>query len=100
MSFNIHCKLFVLGIGLLMIPACGSNGMAPANAFNTSMTLIPGSNATRGAAPADTTSILKLLTKDITIGSTVDPTNGYMGPRAVTVVQNNFGKLKKGHVLV
>jgi len=43
---------------------------------------------------------LKLLKKDVTIGSTVDPTNGDMGPRAVTVVQYNFGKLKKGQLLV
>jgi hypothetical protein len=54
-----------------------------------------------GAAPAtDTTSILKLLTKNVTIGSTVDPTNGDMGPRAISVVQYNYGELKKGQVLV
>ena len=33
--------------------------------------------------PADKTSILKLLTKNVTIGSTVDAKNGDMGPRAV-----------------
>jgi len=52
------------------------------------------------ASPADTTSILKLLTKDVTIGSTVDPANGDKGPRAVTVVQGSGGKLKKGQLLV
>ena len=62
--------------------------MAPSNADSSA------------AAPADTTSILKLLKKDVTIGSTVDPTNGDMGPRAVTVVQYDFGKLKKGQLLV
>jgi hypothetical protein len=101
MSSNIHRKVVVLGITLLVISACGGNGVTPSNAFNTSKASIQGSNAdSSSAAPADTTSILKLLTKDVTIGSTVDPTNGDMGPRAVTVVQNNFGKLKKGHVLV
>jgi hypothetical protein len=75
--------------------------VAPLNAFNASKTSIQGSNAdSSGAAPTDTTSILKLLKKDVTIGSTVDPTNGDMGPRAVTVVQYNFGKLKKGQLLV
>jgi hypothetical protein len=84
-----------------MISACGGNGVGSSNAFNASKTSIQGSNAdSRGAAPTDTTSILKLLTKDVTIGSTVDPTNGDMGPRAVTVVQYNYGKLKKGQVLV
>jgi hypothetical protein len=75
--------------------------MAPSNASNTSKTSIQGSNAdSSGAAPADTTSILKLLTKDVTIGPTVDPTNGDKGPRAVTVIQESGGKLKKGQLLV
>ncbi len=101
MSSNIHRKLVVLGVTLLVISACGGNGMAPSNAFNTSKTSVQGSNAgSSGAAPTDTTSILKLLTNNVTIGSTVDPTNGDMGPRAVTVVQYNYGKLKKGQVLV
>jgi len=36
--------------------------------------------------PADTTSILKLLTKDVFIGSTIDPDNGDQGPRAISIV--------------
>jgi hypothetical protein len=100
MSSNIHRKLIVLGITLL-VSACGGNGVAPSNAFNASETSVQGSKAeSSGAAPTDTTSILKLLTKDVTIGSTVDSTNGDMGPRAVTIVQYNYGKLKKGQVLV
>jgi hypothetical protein len=34
------------------------------------------------------------------IGSTVDPKNGDMGPRAITVVPTNVGKLKKDQILV
>ncbi|MEO7202399.1 MAG: hypothetical protein ABIZ82_07370 [Candidatus Tumulicola sp.] len=53
------------------------------------------------AAPAavDTTSILKKLTKDVVIGSTVDPKNGDKGPRAVVRVRSTFG-LKAGQLLV
>ena len=47
----------------------------------------------------DTTPILKKLTKDVEIGSTVDPENGDMGPRAISLVSANFG-LKKGQLLV
>jgi hypothetical protein len=101
MSLNIHVEAVLLGTALLIVSACGGNGMAPSNAFNTGKTLVKGSNAdSSGAVPTDTTSILKLLTKNVTIGSTVDPTNGDMGPRAVTVVRYNYGELKKGQVLV
>jgi hypothetical protein len=101
MSLNIHHKLVVLGITLLIISACGGNGIAPSNAITTSTGSVQGSNVdSNGPAPTDTKSILKLLKKNVTIGSTVDPANGDMGPRAVTVVQNNFGKLKMGQVLV
>jgi hypothetical protein len=49
--------------------------------------------------PNDTTSILKKLTKDVEIGSTVDPKNGDVGPRAISVARSTFG-LKKGQLLV
>ncbi|MFY9740143.1 MAG: hypothetical protein WAK11_13995 [Candidatus Cybelea sp.] len=100
MSSSIHGKLVVLGITLLIISACGGNGMAPANAFNATKISVQGSNAdSSGTAPTDTTSILKLLKKDVEIGSTVDPKNGDMGPRAISLVGENFG-LKKGQLLV
>ena len=50
--------------------------------------------------PADTTSILKKLTKDVTIGSTVDPGNGDMGPHGISIAQSTFGKIEKGQILV
>jgi hypothetical protein len=101
MSFSIYGKLVVLGIALLMSSACGGNAIAPSNAFNTSETSIQRSSAdSGGVTAADTTSILKLLTKDVTIGSTVDPKNGDMGPRAISVVEYKYGNLKKGQVLV
>jgi hypothetical protein len=51
------------------------------------------------ASPVDTTSILKKLKKDVVIGSTVDPTNGDRGPRAISVVKVTYG-LTKGQLLV
>jgi hypothetical protein len=51
--------------------------------------------------PADTTSILKKLTKDVVIGSTVDATNGDQGPRSISIVPDNSqGLLTKGDLLV
>ena len=94
---NVRAALLAAGV-LLAVSACNGTGAVPSSA--------PAANPDAGgsraavASPADTKSILKLLKKDVTIGSTVDAANGDMGPRAVTVVQNNFGKLKKGQVLV
>jgi hypothetical protein len=48
----------------------------------------------------DDTSILKKLTKDVVIGSTVDPKNGDKGPHGISVVTTSYGELKKGQVLV
>jgi hypothetical protein len=94
---NVRAALLAAGV-LLAASACNATGAVPSSA--------PAANADAGGSraavvsPADTKSILKLLKKDVTIGSTVDPANGDMGPRAVTVVQYNFGKLKKGQLLV
>ncbi|HEY1656291.1 MAG TPA: hypothetical protein VGF86_14395 [Candidatus Tumulicola sp.] len=84
----------------LALSACGGAGT----------TSIPGSPPSIGDArqfldsgsitPADSTSILKKLTKDVTIGSTVDAKNGDMGPRAISVAPTSFGKLKKDQILV
>ena len=72
--------------------ACqGSNGsVPPAN---------PSAAQHIAASPVDTTSILKKLTKDVVIGSTVDPTNGDKGPHALSVVKANY-VLKEGQLLV
>jgi hypothetical protein len=94
MRLKINRSILLAAVIALATSACGGNGTVPSNAG------VAGA-VTGGAAPAtDTTSVLKLLTKNVTIGSTVDPTNGDMGPRAVTVVQYNYGELKKGQVLV
>jgi hypothetical protein len=70
------------------VPSASSvtgNGTAPLSAHD--------------ASPDDNTSILKKLTKDVVIGSTVDPTNGDMGPRGLSLVKTNYG-LKKGQLAV
>ncbi|MGC9992526.1 MAG: hypothetical protein ABSD52_09065 [Candidatus Cybelea sp.] len=59
------------------------------------------SAASHGGRPADTTSILKKLTKNVVIGSTVDAKNGDQGPRAISVVPCKcHGVLTKNELLV
>ncbi len=84
--------LVLLAGTLIASSACGGNGTVPAGSTVSN-------SSVRVIVPNDTTSILKKLTKDVEIGSTVDPKNGDMGPRALSVVRSTFG-LTKGQLLV
>ncbi len=85
-------------LGALLVTAgCGGNGTMPGSAGAGGASQL---SLTQGGAdsPADTTSILKKLTKDVVIGTTVDPKNGDTGPHSLAIVKNNFG-LKKGQLV-
>ena len=90
-TFNNRVLMLIAG-ALFATSACAGNTTVP----STSQVSAPGPSS---IVPNDTTSILKKLTKDIEIGSTVDPKNGDMGPRAIALVKSTFG-LKKGQLLV
>jgi hypothetical protein len=100
MAFSNRPAALLLAGGLLATAACNGNGAVPpaqSSAVNSALrTVNDGANF---VSPEDDTSILKKLTKDVVIGTTVDPTNGDKGPRAVSVVGANY-VLKKGQVLV
>jgi hypothetical protein len=85
--------VFILTAGaLLATSACGGNTTVP------TASQVSASDA-RSVAP-DTTSILKRLAKDVEIGSTVDPKNGDMGPRAISLARATFGLFTKGQLAV
>lgn len=94
MPISNKCVLVLIAGTLLA--SCGGNTTVPPQAAYASLVSAP--NA-RLAAPDDNTSILKKLTQDVVIGSTVDPTNGDMGPRAISLVKSSF-VLKAGQLLV
>jgi hypothetical protein len=79
------------------LSACNTMSTVPSNNLSVGEAL---NLTSAGPSPIDNRSILKTLKKDVTIGSTVDPTNGDTGPRAVSVVQTSAGKLEKGQILV
>ncbi len=83
----------VTALMALAVASCGGhdNGAVPPGAAATDSSVV---------TPADTTSILKMLKKNVTIGSTVDPGNGDTGPLSVSMVARSYGKLKKGQLLV
>src|SRR5215472_7514840 len=88
---NRRALVLIAGI-LFSTSACNGSATVP----STSQVSIP---VARPIVPDDTTSILKKLTKDVVIGSTVDTKNGDMGPRALALVRSTF-VLKKGQLLV
>jgi hypothetical protein len=95
MSF--YTKRAALVLIAVFAAACSNNGAVPSTQggvpFGVSQT-----SADSAVPLVDHTSILKKLTKDVVIGSTVDPGNGDTGPHGISVVQTNYG-LKKGQVI-
>ena len=89
-TFNNRVLMLTAG-ALLATSACGANATVPSGVVSPT--------GASSVVPDDTTSILKKLTKDVEIGSTVDRKNGDMGPRAISVARATFG-LKKGQLLV
>ncbi len=92
---TLNTSVLALVAGALIVTSgCGSNAALPTEGARSAAAAGGGY-----LVPGDTTSILKKLTKDVEIGSTVDPKNGDMGPRAISVAPSTFG-LKKGQLLV
>jgi hypothetical protein len=92
--------LLLAGGAFLALAACGGNGAVPSGSpagGNAASQFFR--DAASNALPDDTTSILKKLTKDVVIGTTVDPKNGDMGPHGVAIVRAKYG-LKKGQLAV
>jgi hypothetical protein len=97
---NKGAALLLAGGALLAFSACGGNGAVPSGAVGPGNAVSQFSRAgTNDASPGDTTSILKKLTKDVVIGSTVDPGNGDMGPRGLSIAPISYG-VKKGQLAV
>ncbi len=94
MPFNHRVLLLTAG-ALFATSACRGSTTIPSAPYSSQFS----APSARAIVPNDTTSILKKLTKDVEIGSTVDPKNGDMGPRAISLVRSTFG-LKKGQLLV
>jgi hypothetical protein len=92
--------LLLAGGAFLALAACGGNGAvpsgSPAGGYAASQFF---RGATTDASPDDTTSILKMLKKDVVIGTTVDPKNGDKGPHGVSIAETNY-KIKKNELAV
>jgi hypothetical protein len=90
----------LVAAGLLLATACSGQNATLPSAGGASM---PSAGAVALAdtlQPADSTSILKKLTKTVQIGSTVDPKNGDQGPHSLQMATLSAGKIKKGDLLI
>ncbi|MGB6952039.1 MAG: hypothetical protein WBE15_08860 [Candidatus Cybelea sp.] len=83
----------------LALSACGAQ--VPSTGEAVSPALPQATAGGRHVRPLDSTSILKKLTKDITIGSTVDAQNGDQAPRSLYIAHGSpNGVLTKGQLVV
>ena len=99
MALHSYRPIIPAAVILLASSGCAAHAVPPSGGANSGLqsSSVPASDS----RPADTTSILKKLTKDVVIGSTVDAKNGDEGPRAISIVTRNRGKLlTKGQLLV
>ncbi|MGC1380465.1 MAG: hypothetical protein WA814_05525 [Candidatus Baltobacteraceae bacterium] len=82
---------------LFLVSACAAPSVPSSG--ETFSPALQASNRSHGR-PADKTSILKSLTKDVVIGSTVDARNGDEGPRSLSIARGSpNGVLTKGQLV-
>jgi hypothetical protein len=96
--FSSNRARYLLAAALLATAACGGNRAVPMTG--------PGVDASAAMrnpeATVDTTSVLKTLVKNVTIGSTIDAKNGDKTPHGLVVAANTYGagsKIKKGDLI-
>jgi hypothetical protein len=88
-------RIAIATIAVLALAACAGRS-----------SMLPGGSTSSAAAPAghgvgeDTTSILKLLKKQVVIGSTIDPKFGQTNPYGLTVAPSTDGDFTKGDLVV
>jgi hypothetical protein len=100
MRFRLHLSMLPAVLILLAASACAGSQVAPSGPVVSALQRSSTANA-GDIQPDSNKSILKLLTKSVVIGSTVDPTNGDMGPRALSIAPcKDCGVLKPGQLVV
>ncbi len=95
MVTNLYKRITLAAIALLVAAGCGGNS-----------SMVPGSSAGAGTMPLhrmmgdDNTSLLKLLKKQVVIGSTIDPKFGQLNPYGLTVATSTTGDFTAGDLAV
>ena len=87
MSLRSYRSIVQAGLTLFAVSACGGNAVLSSSPGAPNPALQAPAVREGYGQPADSKSILKLLTKSVVIGSTVDPTNGDKGPHSLSIVR-------------
>jgi hypothetical protein len=95
-KFPTHARILVTAIAALAAAGCshGAGSMLPTQSVDASAA------AQQAALPDKDVSILKMLTKQVVIGSTIDPKFGQLNPYGLTVAPITSGKYTKGDLVV
>jgi hypothetical protein len=94
--FSLYrARYLVVAAALLAASACAGNRALPTAGLGANQ----GMMAIAPDAAVDTTSILKKLIKNVTIGSTIDAKNGDKTPHGIVIAPLTNGPLKKGQVI-
>lgn len=99
MELRIYRTMIPAAVILLTASGCAEQAFpSSSSAVGTAVRTSSGASHNRRS---DMRSILKGLTKDVVIGSTVDANNGDQGPRSLYIVQhaNPHGKLTTGQLV-
>ena len=96
MTQGLNRSIFLSAVLLLAASGCGAPAVPSVSGAAPLQAGIPTANN----RPADNTSVLEKLTKDVVIGSTVDSKNGDQGPRAISIAPKSRGVIGKGQLVV
>jgi hypothetical protein len=84
----------IAGVAILLIAGCRGGGVVPPQASDL------GAESAVGVTPDKEVSVLKSLTKEVVIGSTVDPKFGQLNPYGLTVAPATTGDFTSGDLVV
>lgn len=87
-------RVAVAAAAILIVAGCRGGGVVPPQAAGLT------SQSAALAPPDKEFSILKTLTKEVKIGSTVDPKFGQLNPYGLTVAPSTTGDFTKGDLVV
>jgi hypothetical protein len=95
-KFPTNVRIALSAIAGLAVAACshGAGSMLPTQSAATSTAM------QEAQLPDSNVSILKMLTKQVVIGSTIDPKFGQLNPYGLTVAPITSGKYTKGDLVV
>lgn len=93
-------RIAVVAIASFAVAGCRGGSVVPTQAVGSMPQSVGQTQSVGQSVPENRNSILKLLTKERVIGSTVDPKLGQLNPYGLTVAPSTNGAFTKGDLAV